>query len=72
LLKDAVGVATAVADVIKPAGNGTSPASPGGAAQEALAALPAWVWVLVVLGALLLLPVACCIRAWWRNNKIDM
>ena len=66
-----VGVATTVAEAVKPAGNETSPASPGGAAQEALAALPAWVWVLVALGALAMLAVAPCIRAWWRNAKVD-
>jgi len=71
LLKDAVGVATTVAEAMKPAGNGSSSASPGGGAQEALAALPAWVWVLVALGALLLLPIWCCMRAWWRNQKVD-
>jgi len=54
-----------------PAGESSSPASPGGEAQEALAALPAWVWVLVVLGLLALFPVACCVRAWVRNNKVD-
>jgi len=64
-------VATTVAEAMKPAENSSSPASPGGAAQEALAALPAWVWVLVALGALLLLPVVCCMRAWWRNQRVD-
>ena len=72
MLKDAIGIATTVAEAIKPAGNSTSPASPGGAAQEALAALPAWVWVCVALGAVVLLPVFCCLRAWWRNNKITL
>ena len=71
MLKDAVGVATTVAEAMKPAGNGSSSASPGGGAQGALAALPAWVWVCVALGALVLLPVACCVRAWWRNQKVD-
>ena len=64
-------MATTVAEAMKPAGNGTSPASPGGAAQEALAALPAWVWVLVALGVLALLAIAPCVRAWWRNAKVD-
>ena len=67
-----MGVATTVAEAMKPAGNDTSPASPGGGAQGALAALPAWVWVLVALGALALLAIAPCIRAWWRNAKIDL
>jgi len=66
-----VGVATTVAEAVKPTGNETSPASPGGAAREALAALPAWVWVLVALGALAMLAVVRCIRAWWRNQKVD-
>ena len=64
-------VATTVAEATKPAGNGSSPASPGGAVQEALAALPAWVWVTVALGVLALLAIAPFIRAWWRNAKID-
>ena len=67
-----MGVASTVAEAMKPAENSSSPASPGGAAQEALAALPAWVWVCVALGAVALLPVFCCLRAWVRNNKITL
>jgi len=63
--------ATMVVETTEPAGDETSLADPGGEAQEALAALPAWVWVLVALGALALLPIACCLRAWWRNNRVD-
>jgi hypothetical protein len=48
---------TKVAESVVPAGESSSPASPGGEAQEALAALPAWVWVLVALGLLALFPV---------------
>ena len=72
MVKGIVVGSTKVAESVVPAGESSSPASPGGEAQEALAALPAWVWVLVVLGVLALLPLACCIRAWWRNNKIKV
>ena len=71
MIKEAIGVDNAVADAVTPAGNGTSPASPGGGAQGALAALPAWVWVLVALGVLAMLAVAPCLCAWWRNAKVD-
>ena len=67
-----MGVASTVAEAMKPAENNSSPASPGGAAREAFAALPAWVWVCVALGAVALLPVLCCLRAWVRNNKITL
>ena len=65
-------MASTVVETTSPAGDSFSPDSPGGEAQEALAALPAWVWVLLVLGLLCLLPVACCLRAWWRNNKFNV
>ena len=71
MIKEAIGIASAVADAVTPAGNETSPASPGGGAQGALAALPAWVWVLVALGVLAVLAIAPCVRAWWRNQKVD-
>ena len=63
--------ATMVVETTEPTGDETSLADPGGEAQEELAALPAWVWVLVVLGLLMLFPLACCVRAWVRNNKLD-
>jgi len=70
MLKGAV--ATTVVESTTPAGLETSLVDPGGEAQEALAALPVWVWVLVALGVLALFPVFCCIRAWWRNNKVQL
>jgi len=72
MVKGIISGATTVVEATTPAGESSSPASPGGEAQEALAALPAWVWVVVVLGMLALVPIACCIRAWWRNNKIKV
>jgi len=72
MVKGIVVGSTKVAESVVPAGEGSSPASPGGEAQEALAALPAWVWVLVALGLLALFPLFCCIRAWWRNNKVQL
>jgi hypothetical protein len=71
MVKGILGAVAKAPETEFPAGESSSPASPGGEAQEALAALPAWVWVLVALGMLALLPVVCCIRAWWRNAKID-